>query len=358
MGGTIKLVSRTFSHVSVLGIASMLPKNRLTVAGLSDLYGEKMVKRIAKATGIEELRVAPLGTTASDYCAEAAKRLFEAGGFRFADVDGLVFVSQSPDYAVPHTSAILQHRLGLPSAAIAMDLNFGCAGYLYALFQGAMLITTGYCKNVLLCVGDTMSRHVHPQDRALRMVMGDGGTATLLSHKEGTAPVSFSFFTDGGGAESLIIPAGGARTPCSAGATDVMQEDEDGNARTAENLYMDGTAIMNFALSVVPRMIDAVLRQAGWEREDVGLYALHQANSFMVKYIAKKMKLQPAKVPVDVVHTGNTSSPSIPLMLCNRYAGQNEMLEKVVACGFGTGLSCAAGTLDLSRTLICPTGEI
>lgn len=336
----------------------MLPRNRLAMETLSAMYGEKMVKRIQKATGIEEVRIAQPDTTASDYCAEAAKRLFDKGGFQFSDVDGLVFVSQSPDYLVPHTSAILQHRLGLPVSSITMDLNFGCAGYVYGLFQSMLLIETGFCQNVLLCVGDTMSRRVHPRDKALRMVIGDGGTATLLSRGENALPSTFSFFTDGSGAMSLTIPAGGARTPCQAGATDRVQEDQDGNARSAENLYMDGTAIMNFALNVVPQMIHEALKYVGWRSDEVDLFALHQANAFMVKYIAKKMQLPTDKVPVDVSHTGNTSSASIPLMLCNRYAGANEGLNKVVACGFGTGLSCAAGTLDLSNAIVCPMGEL
>ncbi len=343
---------------SICGLAAMLPKKRLAMEELLHSYGEKMVRRIKKATGIEELRIAPSEMTASDYCVEATKHLFESGGFQFADVDGIVFVSQSPDYLMPHTSAILQHRLGIPTSSIAMDLNFGCAGYVYGLFQAMMLIETGFCNNVLFCSGDTMSRHVHPRDKALRMVIGDGGTATLLSRDETASPSAFSFFTDGGGATSLMIPAGGARNPCQSGVTDIAQEDEDGNTRSAENLYMDGTAIMNFALSIAPQMMDAVLNQMVWEKEEVDLFALHQANAFMVRYIAKKMKLPPDKVPVDVANTGNTSSASIPLMLCNLYAGENEALKKVIACGFGTGLSCAAGALDFSRALICPTGEM
>ncbi len=354
----MKTMKKTFSHVVVCGLAAMLPKEHIKMEDLSPFYGEKKVKRIMKATGIEELRVAPPGKTASDYCAEAAARLFEVGGFHFADVDGLVFVSQSPDYLVPHTSAILQHRLRLPTSSIAMDLNYGCAGYVYGLFQAALLIETGFCKRVLLCVGDTMSRHVHPKDKALRMLLGDGGTATLLSWTENTTQSTFSFFTDGSGAGALMIPAGGARMPCRRGETDVLQEDGDGNVRMAENLFMDGTAIMNFELNNVPQKIDEVLEQAGWRQDEINLFALHQANAFMIKHIAKKMKLPSEKVPVDVTHTGNTSSASIPLMLCDLYAGKNEVLKKVITCGFGTGLSCAVGALDFSHALICPTSEM
>ena len=276
----------------------------------------------------------------------------------FSNVDALVFVSQSPDYIVPHTSAVLQAKLGIPTSAIAIDLNFGCAGYVYGLFQSMMYIATGYAKNVLLLVSDTMSRRVHPKDKSLRLVIGDGGTATFLTAKDDSLDSKFTFFTDGNGAKYLTIPAGGARVPLKPGKTDVLLGDDDGNFRTAENIYMDGRAIMDFALEKVPSVIYETLDKMGWEKDDVDLFAIHQANAFMVKYLAKLMKIPICKAPVAVKFLGNTSAASIPLMLSSLYAGNSASLKKVVVCGFGTGLACAAGTVNLSQTHIMPIIEI
>jgi len=347
-----------FERSTIRAVAAVIPKERQQIDDFIPLYGEKIVGRIRKATGIEEIRIAPKDLTAADYCIAAAEQIFATQVCPPANVDGVVFVSQTPDYLIPHTSATIQHRLGLPTNTIAMDINFGCAGYIYGLFQAMLLVETGNCCNVLLCSGDTLSRHIHPMDRSLRMVMGDAGTATLVSAYENASPSAFSFFTDGGGASLLQIPAGGSRMPCEKGVTDVVTVDEEGNEHTLENLFMNGTEIMTFALQRVPQVVDEVLSKIDWAKEEVALFALHQANAFMVKYIAKRMKVDAAKVPINVKLTGNTSSASVPLMLCNVYPGINKNLQKVVCCGFGTGLACAAGAVDLSRTEICAPIEI
>ncbi len=347
-----------FRRCTIRSVATVIPKERQCINDFIPLYGDKIVGRIRKATGIEEIRIAPKTKTAADYCVEAVKAIFDKQICSPSIIDGVIFVSQTPDYLIPHTSATIQHRLGIPTDAIAMDLNFGCAGYVYGLFQAMLLIETGFCCNVLLCTGDTLSRHIHPMDRSLRMVMGDAGTATLVSANDNASSSAFSFFTDGGGASLLQIPAGGSRMPYEIGVTDNLTTDEEGNQHTLENLYMNGTEIMTFALQRVPQLVADVLGKIKWTKEEVHLYALHQANSFMVKYIAKRMKVDTAKVPINVKLTGNTSSASIPLMLCNLYAGKNESLQKVICCGFGTGLACAAGAVNLSKAVICPTSEI
>ena len=116
---------------------------------------------------------------------------------------------------------------------------------------------------------------------------------------------------------------------------------------------MDGMAIMNFAISEVPIMVLETLDELNWTQEDVGCFALHQANAFMINYLRKKMKLPIEKVPISVDGFGNTGPASIPLMLCDKAAelSQNNQLERVVMCGFGVGLSWGTASTDLSSTV-------
>ncbi len=81
---------------------------------------------------------------------------------------------------------------------------------------------------------------------------------------------------------------------------------------------------------------------------------MHQANEFMLNYLAKTMKVPKESVPVAMGETGNTGPASIPLMLTlehERLSDENR-LEKAVLCGFGVGLSCAAAAVDLSEAEI------
>ena len=355
---------KLFFRAVIRGIAAVLPKEREDINAWKDEFGDKEVTNIANITGIRELRTAPWGTTASDYCAEATKILFADTELKPELVDAVIFVSQSPDYPVPHTAAILQHRLGLPPSTIATDMVLGCTGYVYGVFTAMALIESGCCKNVLLCAGDTMHRRVHPKDKVLRMEIGDAGTATWLSASRDISTSSFSFFTDGAGASALMIAYGGGRHPISFGRTAEDEKTIDAideracKADTSENLYMDGMRLMRFALQEVPPTIGNVLQSIGWSETDVNLYAFHQSSEPVLRYIAKKLEATQRQVPIGVTLRGNTGAASIPVMLCDLYAGQNAVLQKTVVCGFGAGLAVAAGAMDLRHAHICRTGEM
>jgi 3-oxoacyl-[acyl-carrier-protein] synthase III len=116
---------------------------------------------------------------------------------------------------------------------------------------------------------------------------------------------------------------------------------------------------MSFALQRVPQVIQETLDLAGWAREDVGLFGLHQANKFMVEYLAKASRLPKGTAPVAIHDTGNTGPASIPLMLgYMRDAFPPERRARTVLCGFGAGLSWGACALDLSSANLLSPIEI
>ena len=59
------------------------------------------------------------------------------------------------------------------------------------------------CKKVLLLTGDTTSKVINNKDRSLKMVFGDGGSATLI--EVGTDVLSFIIYSDGSQYNDLII---------------------------------------------------------------------------------------------------------------------------------------------------------
>ena len=221
-----------------------------------------------------------------------------------------------------------------------------------------MLIETGFCNQVLILAGDTVSKYTNERDRSLKMVLGDAACATLVSVSEKNIKSSFTFFVDGKGTEKLIIPAGALRMPKVPGVTDVLEFDEDGNGRTKEDLYMSGMDVMVFALHEAPKLIKKLMTKMQWTDDDVSIYAVHQANKMIIDRIIKNLNTNESKIPVDMRYTGNTGFVSIPLMLCNLYSGVNPNLDKVVACGFGSGFIAAAGAIDLSETNIIKTIKI
>jgi 3-oxoacyl-[acyl-carrier-protein] synthase-3 len=344
------------ANLDIAGIAASVPSNTLNLLDLASEYGANEVQRIMQTTGIETVRVAPPTMTTADLCEAAALQLLRQLEVKPEQVDGIVFVSQTPDYILPATSVCLQHRLGMSTDVTAFDLSYGCSGYIYGLFQAALLIHSGACQLVMLCAGDTITRYAHPRDRSVRMVFGDAGSATLM--RRGTGTACFTLHSDGAGAEHLIVPAGGCRLPQSE-RTSLDVKDEQGNVRSAENIYMNSMELMKFSVREVPNIIEETLTLGGWTKDSVGFYGLHQTSKFMVNYLARISGLPEGSAPVAMGRTGNTGPASIPLLLAGvRNDFPPERRSRSILCGYGVGYSWGACAADLGSTVVLPPIEL
>jgi 3-oxoacyl-[acyl-carrier-protein] synthase-3 len=317
--------------LSLKAISTILPKKKLDFAKLYNLFGETEVKRIVDSTGISSVRIAENSVKTSDLCARAAENLFSTLNINKAEIDAVVFVSQTPDFVMPATSAHLQEKLRLKNNIVAFDINYGCSGYVYGLYQAAILIASGGCKKVLLLAGDTITNFLNPKDHKVRLVLGDAGSASLI--EKGDDEFSFILKTDGGGSDFLKIE------------------------NSQSYLFMNGAEVMSFALREVPKVVEELLIFKQWRKEEVDNYIMHQANTFMLNYLRKKLRLAKSIMPIAVENVGNTGPTSIPLTLTLTANGVNPDFKKVVLCGFGAGLSWAAVGLDLSNTIILPVAE-
>lgn len=341
------------NNITIKAISTYLPQDVLEMNSLIHLFGEKEVESIIKATGVERVRIARKDETSSDMCYEAAVALIEREQINKDLIDGLVFISQTPDYILPATSVVLQDRLGLSKDTVCFDISYGCSGYIYGIYQAALMISSGSCKNVLMLAGDTTSRIINPKDKAQRMVFGDCGTATLIT--VGTDKIGFHICTDGSGYDRVIIPAGGFRNP-STEETRKENADKDGNIRSQEDLYNDGLSVFNFIVQNGKTSINTILDYMNWTKEEVNLFALHQATSFTIKFLVKRLKIDEAKAPINIINYGNTGPATIPLILSDMYNKKTNIdttsWNKVIMSAFGVGLSWGSIACNLSSTNI------
>ena len=317
---------------------------------LPEKVEENAKGRLRKKTGIERRHVCGETEIASDLAYKAAEKLFAAGVDK-SEIDYLILCTQSPDYYLPTTACVLQDRLGLPVHIGAVDYNLGCSGYVYGLGLAKGLIESNQVRNVLLLTAETYSKYIHPDDNTVRPLFGDAATATLITAVDTDADgiSGLTYGTDGSGAENLIVPIGGMRKPY--GATAVEKHCDDyGNCRTNENLYMNGSAIMNFSLEKVPGTVEAILDKAEVGKDDVDYFVFHQANKFMLEFLQEKCGLMDCPYWNDVANYGNTVSNSIPIALKDLLAaGDSAMLRRVMILGFGVGLSWGGCMVDLTK---------
>ena len=319
----------TSMSAAIQAISYYLPPGELTNEELHARFPEWSVEKIARKTGIVSRRIAAPEVCSSDLGVESARRLFEHHSVDPSTVDFLLFCTQSPDYFLPTTACLMQERLGIPTTAGALDFNLGCSGFVYGLSLARGLIESGDARNVLLITAETYSKFIHPKDKSVRTIFGDGAAAALI----GPA-------TDGAGAPNLIVPTGGMRKP----RTDAPVEtaDQDGNARDGDSLFMDGGEVFNFTLHRIPKLVEDVLKKAHLTADDVDLFVFHQANHYVLEALRKKMKLPAEKVYEFMSNCGNTVSATIPIALSEAFAsGRVAHGTRVMLVGFGVGYSWA-----------------
>jgi 3-oxoacyl-[acyl-carrier-protein] synthase-3 len=330
-----------------------LPENVVSTSDLSLQFPDWSVEKIAAKTGITARHIAKPEECASDLAVAAAQKLFSSGACRPEDIDYVLLCTQSPDYFLPTTACLVQDRLGIPTTAGALDFNLGCSGYIYGLGLSEGLISSGQATALLLLTSETYSKFLHPRDRSVRTIFGDAAAATLLTATDVRDPLlgPFIYGSDGGGGSSLIVPTGGLRRPrtqCSAKES----EDENGNVRSADNLFMNGPEIFNFTLSAVPECIDRLLAKSGKTLEDVDLFVFHQANQYMLDHLRKRLKIPAEKFYVFMKDCGNTVSSTIPIALKSaRDEGCLPEGSLVMLVGFGVGFSWGATLLHSTGIL-------
>jgi len=329
----------------IAGIAYHLPEQVVTNAALQVEQPDWDMTRLESKVGIRQRHIAAPDEAASDLGVAAANKLLDGMRIDRASIDVLLFCTQSPDYFLPTTACILQDRLGLPTTCAALDFNQGCSGYVYGLWLSRALVASGSARNVLLVTAETYSKFIHPQDRSVRVLFGDGASATLVTSTPGGARIGATILgTDGSGYGNLIVPAGGSRTPLGT-ATAVETTDENGSVRTPANLFMNGQELFLFTLKRIPDLVRRTLDAAGLAADDVRWYVFHQANTFMNDHLRTKLKIPKERAPLFMESCGNTVSSTIPIVL-HEGSGDFAPGDPVMLVGFGVGYSWGACVLE------------
>ena len=335
MGGFCSEILIKMAYIK--GISYYLPEKVVTNEELLQEFPEWSVDKVAKKVGVNSRHLAGENETAGDMAEKAARKLFAEYDVTPEEIDFVLLCTQSPDYFLPSTACLLQHRLGIPTLAGALDYNLGCSGCVYGMAMAKGLIAGGIAKNVLLLTAETYNKYLHPSDKSNRSIFGDGAAACLIS-TEGMAEIGdFSLGTDGSGAEKLIVRTGAARYGKPTGKSEV---DDEGHTRYDDYLYMDGGGIFNFTLDAVPAMMKDILAKNSLTNDGVDYYVFHQANKFMLNTIRKVCVLPKDKFYVNLEETGNTVSSTVMIALKQCLdAGIIHKGMSVMVAGFGVGLS-------------------
>ena len=300
--------------IGIKSIAAYLPSRTIDNVKQGASFGESE-DFIRNKIGASRLTRKEANEETSDLAAAAVRKLGENSGLDLQRIDTLIVVTQNGDGSgLPHTAAIVHHKLGLDSRVAAFDISLGCSGFVYGLSVVKGLMQETEQQNGVLVTSDPYSKVIDPEDRVTSLLFGDAATATWLGTDGSWAIGKPLLATDGAGAGHLAVRDG--------------------------RLAMNGRQVFNFTATRVPQQIKQLLQQEQLDADDVDLYCIHQGSAAIVDAVSRRFGGVKDRFVLDMDDTGNTVSSTIPLLLSKHI--QKPDIRRILVSGFGVGLSWAS----------------
>jgi 3-oxoacyl-[acyl-carrier-protein] synthase-3 len=332
----------------ITGWGMYAPSKVLTNDELSQIV-DTSDEWITSRTGIRERRIAADDETTATLATNAGRDALAVAGLDPSELDLVIVATASPDYLMPATGTLVARDLGATRAA-GFDLNAACTGFVFGLATGAGFVSSGMYRNVLVVGVDLLSRYLDWTDRNTCVLFGDGAGAVVLSASEAPGGLlGWQLFTDGTGAEGIIIPGGGTAHPLNAETL----------ARRLQFLRMAGKEVYRYATRQLAESTRAAVAAAGLRMDDVDLFLYHQANLRILESVRDLLGISGDKVYVNLDRYGNTSAASVPMALTEAVAaGRVKVGDRLLMGAFGAGYTAGAAvvewTADPSRAFLAP----
>ncbi|WP_034449944.1 3-oxoacyl-ACP synthase III family protein [Butyrivibrio sp. AE2032] len=313
----------------IIGLGSYIPKKVVTnddFAKFLDTSDEWITER----TGIKERHIADhITEKPSTMAVEAAKKAVEDAGIDPKDIDLIVTASTTSDSVIPALSCIVQRELGVTENCGCFDVVCACPGFIVAFNTVQGFIESGNSKTALVIGTECNSNFANYEDRGTCILFGDGAGAAVLKAEDIKRN---EFIMRSSGYRSDCLRCEAARQP------DRWEEE---GFKTATSFYMQGREVFKFAVSEVPQIIKDLAEKYSFDLEnDVDYFILHQANARIIEATAKKLGIDRAKFPMNIMNYGNVSSASIPMLLAEmKQDGRLKPGMKLVLASFGAGLT-------------------
>ncbi len=317
-------------HIGIEEIEYYLPERLISSNELSDKFGFAL-DFVEEKIGVRQIYVAGDKEFSSDLAVSAAEKLFLRRPDIREKIDVIVVCTQTPDFQLPHTSALVQKKLGLKNETACFDIGLGCSGFVYGLSIVSSFMESNKLDYGLLITSETYSKIIQDTDKNTKPLFSDGAAVSLISRKPILMPMQFTFGTNGDKYDKLICDS-----------------KNNGLLPHGGTLFMDGRGVYELVASVVPRDIKKCLLLNNLDINDIDLFVFHQASRFMIESLSVILGLDKndERVVNYIGQFGNTVSSSIPIALSIILKNKtNDQERKILISGFGVGLSWASTVL-------------
>ena len=305
------------------GLGSMQPERVVTNDELAETI-DTNDQWIRERVGIQSRRIADPGTSLVDMASEAGSRAVKDAGLAASEIDTVIVATCTMPNFIPNAAAQTAERIGIPAPG-AFDLNAACAGFCFGLGSAADLVRAGSSRHALVIGAEKLSDYLDWTDRSTAIIFADGAGAAVISAAPDEASVGIG--------------------PVAWGSAGDMSQAIRINTET-NALHQEGQAVFRWATTKIAPVALRAIELAGLTPADIDVFVPQQANLRIVEAVAKRLRAKGARddmrVADDIIHSGNTSSASVPLALDHMRAdGRLRSGDTALLVGFGAGLSYA-----------------
>ncbi len=278
---------------------------------------------IKSRTGISKRRFATDDETVIDLAYQAGLDAINQSNFDKNKIDLIIVSSITSPVKTPSIANLVQGMLGLnKNHVMAFDINAACTGYIYALEIASGLLKSGLYKNALVIGAEKMTSILDFKDRSTCVLFGDGAGASIITLSDDNNDQVYFYNDSKGDLEKVLW--------------------------IKPYVKMEGREVFRFAVDVIPKSINELLKKSNLTLDEIDLIIPHQANVRIIQNVAKEMNLPMDKFLMNIEEYGNTSAASIPILLAE-YKRKNpkKSKQKAILVGFGGGFTWGAALINI-----------
>ena len=284
------------------------------------MHGEKCIDIAKEYTSGDKL----VNKTGIPYVWETSKNAYQLAldcvsevetlhKIREADLQAIIYVSQSPTQLVPSHSCQMQHDLNLPNHILALDINQGCTGFVQALSLACKILEEN--KSILIITTDTYREKLASDDRGTKALFTDAASASIITYD----PEGFKIVAE----ENVTLGEG---------AKYVYQKIEE---KTSGNLHMNGREVYLSIQEHLVNHMNSTAAQAGVGLSEIDKILIHQGSKIVLEKTLEYIKKQGIDIPLNLEKYGNSTSSTIPSLLHDGYNLSETGYTMITSYGVG-----------------------
>lgn len=308
-----------------------LPETEVKIEDMKDDFAD--FDLAVERSGVTRKFVAAAEETALDLAVATCQSIQKSNPTAIADLDGLIFITQTPDHILPGNSFLLIDQLDLSENVVNFDVNQACAGFAYGTLLAQSLMQSNTCSSIALICSDTYSKIISPQDRGTSLLFGDGCAVTLYSKKDGAYSVAACSVKNYAKYAQLFFVQDAA-------ARDQYRSD-------SPSIEMQGAALLNLVSLTAPKFLDQFFQENNLTKDEIDLFVFHQASKIALDRLQEMLAIPDHKMYRNIENYGNTTSASIPIALHDALEDMSgNPPKRILVFGFGAGFSVGAVLLQ------------